>query len=215
MLKLWRVLNHPSLKAVTSKFTHIRCAHIICQLLEKTRLFIDQRLGPNGLMNKGPRRFPTAGLGGLTEDVRRNKSLYLVNMPSQWNNQDTGNNWATHQGNGHGANMQENGFFGAVQMPKGPDPYLPPTKNGIRYQKSQGKGWQVPNPENCHPVFIKFMARFLQKYARPYFAKVLIVRRKTVRGFPKYGGNFQGKRDMCMHHILEKCMNPNCVFYHT
>ena len=32
---------------------------------------------------------------------------------------------------------------------------------------------------------------------------------------PKYGGNFQGKRDMCMHHILGKFTKPNCVFYHA
>ena len=59
------------------------------------------------------------------------------------------------------------------------------------------------------------MARFLQKYATPYFAKLLIAGNKTVRGFPRYGGNLQGKRDMCMQHILEKFMNPNCAFCHA
>ena len=31
----------------------------------------DQRLGPNDFTNRGPRRFPTADLGGLIEDVRQ------------------------------------------------------------------------------------------------------------------------------------------------
>ena len=99
--------------------------------------------------------------------------------------------------------MQANGFFSAVQMPKVPEPYSPPTGNLIRYQKPQVKVWQAPNPEHRHPVFIEFMVRFLQKYATHYFAKVLILGNKTVRDLPKYGGNFQGKRDMCMHHTLE------------
>ena len=100
-------------------------------------------------------------------------------------------------------------FWGAVQMPKGPDPYLPPNVNIMIYQKPQGKRWQAPNSEHRHPVFIKSIARFLQKYATPYFAKVLILVNKTVRDLPKYGGNLQEKRDVCMHHILEKLMNPN------
>ena len=38
--KLWRVLYHLSIKAVKSKFTRIRCAHITWQVLEETRLFL-------------------------------------------------------------------------------------------------------------------------------------------------------------------------------
>ena len=74
-LKIWRVLNHPSIKAVKSKFTSIRCARITWQVLEETILFLDQRLGPNDFTNRVPRRFPTSDLGGLIEDVRRNKLL--------------------------------------------------------------------------------------------------------------------------------------------
>ena len=37
-------------------------------------------------------------------------------------------------------------FFGAVQMPKGTDPYSPQTGNGIRDQIPQGQGWKEPNP---------------------------------------------------------------------
>ena len=96
-------------------------------------------------------------------------------------------------------------FFGAVQIPKGPDSYPPPTVNGIRYQKPQGKGLQAKIPEHCYPVFIKFMARLLKKYATPYFEKLLVVGNKTL----------QGKRDMCIHHILKESMNPNCDFYHA
>ena len=73
----------------------------------------------------------------------------------------------------------------------------------------------MQNPEHRHPVLIKFMARFLQKYATPYFAKVLIAGNKTMRDLPKYEGNLHVKRDMCMHHILEKCMSPNCSFYNA
>ena len=63
ILKLWRVLNHPSIKSVKSKFTRIRCAHITWQVLEETRLFFDHRMGPNDFTNKGPRKFPTADWG--------------------------------------------------------------------------------------------------------------------------------------------------------
>ena len=165
------------------------------------RLFFDQRLVTNGFTNNGPRRLPTAYLGRLIEDVRRTKLLELVTMPRQWRNQYTGKIGQTNRERVLGI-MCKQIVFGAVQMPKGLDPYSPPTENGIRYQKPQGKGWQVSNPEHCHPVSIKFKARYLQKYATPYFSKVLIVGNKTVRYFPKYGGNLQGERDMCMHHIL-------------
>ena len=69
VLKLWRLLNHPSLKLVKSKFTQIRCDHINWQVLEETRLFLDHRMGTNDFTNKGPRIFPTAYFGGLIEDV--------------------------------------------------------------------------------------------------------------------------------------------------
>ena len=65
ILKLRRVLNHPSIKAVKSKFTRIRCAHITWQVLEETIMFFDERLGPNEFTNTVPRRSPTADLGGL------------------------------------------------------------------------------------------------------------------------------------------------------
>ena len=94
------MLKHPSLKALKSKFMQIRCAHITWKVLEEMRLFFGQRLGPNDFTNKGPRRFPMADLGGLIEDVRRNKLLDLVTIPRQWKNQDTGKNWATHHGKG-------------------------------------------------------------------------------------------------------------------
>ena len=47
ILNLWRVLKYPYIKPVKSKFIWIRCAHITWQVLEETRLFFDQRLGPN------------------------------------------------------------------------------------------------------------------------------------------------------------------------
>ena len=81
ILKLRRLLNHTSIKAVKSKFTSIRCAHITWQVLEETRLFFDQQMGPNDFTNRGPRISPTSDLGGLIEDARRNKLLDSVTMP--------------------------------------------------------------------------------------------------------------------------------------
>ena len=86
MIKIYeirRVLNHPYIKAVKSTFTRIRCAHITWNVLGETSLFLDQRLGPNDFTNRGPRILPTANLGGLIEDVRQNKFLDSVTMPSQ------------------------------------------------------------------------------------------------------------------------------------
>ena len=216
VLKLWRVLNHPSLKAVKSKFTHGRCAQITCQVTEETRMFFGQCLGPNDFTNKGPRGFPTANLGFLVEDVQRNKLLDSITMSRQWITQDHGNNWYTHHYKGQGASIQANGeFSGDVPMPRVPYPYPMPSVNTTGSQTPKGGGWKAPSPEHFHPVFIKFMARFLQKYATHFFAKVLIAGNKTVRGFPKFGGNIQVKRDMCMHYILAKYMNPNFAIYHA
>ena len=110
--------------------------------------------------------------------------------------------------------MQANGVLsGTVQRPTILDPYSTQSRKGI--QNSQEKGWQEQNPEHRHLVLIKFMAKFLQKYATPYFEKMLIAGNKTLKYLAKYGGNLHGKRDMCMHHILEKCRNPNFSFYHA
>ena len=94
--KLWRVLNHPSIKSVKSKFIRIWCAHITWQVLEKIILIFDQRLGPNYFKNRGPRRFLTADLGGSIEDIRGKNFLDSVTMPMQWNNQENINTWGTH-----------------------------------------------------------------------------------------------------------------------
>ena len=59
------------------------------------------------------------------------------------------------------------------------------------------------------------MAKFLQKYSTPYFAKLLVAVNKTTKDLPKYGGNLHGKRDMCMKHIWDKSRNPNCLFYYA
>ena len=58
------------------------------------------------------------------------------------------------------------------------------------------------NPLHQHPVLVTFMEKFLQKYSKPYFAKVLIMGNKTTKYFPKYGGKSHDKRDMCTHHNL-------------
>ena len=98
--------------------------------------------------------------------------------------------------------MQANGVYsGNVQMPTSLDPYETQARKGI--YNLQGKGWQTQNPEHLHPVLVKFMEKFLQKYSTPYFAKVLVAGNKTTKDFPKYGGNLHGKKYMRMHHILE------------
>ena len=177
-------------------------------------MFFDQRMGTNDFTNRGPRRFPTADLGGLIEDVRQNKFLDSVTIPMQWNNQDNLNTWATHHGKIQGVNMKANGVLSVtVQRPTSLDPYSKQARKGMK--NSQGKVRQTKNPEHCHPVLIKFMEKFLQKYSTPYFAKVLIAGNKTVKYLPKYGGNLHGKRDMYMHHILAKYRNPNVLFYHS
>ena len=73
-------------------------------------MFFKQQLGPSDFTNKGPRRFPAADLGGLTEDVRCNKLLDLFTMSRQYNNQYNRNYWATHHGKGHRGNIKANGF---------------------------------------------------------------------------------------------------------
>ena len=114
IIKLWRVLSHSSIKAVKSTFIRIRCAHIAWQVLEETILIFDQRLGPNGVTNRGLRRSPTADLGRLIKCVRRNKFLDSVTIPRQWNNQDNSNTWGTHNGKIQGGNMQTNGGFPGI-----------------------------------------------------------------------------------------------------
>ena len=94
--KLWRVLNHVFIKAVKSTFTRIWYAHITWKVLEEIRTFFDQRLGPNDFTNRVPRRSPIDDLGGLIENVRRERFLYLVIMPRKWNKQDNMNTWGTH-----------------------------------------------------------------------------------------------------------------------
>ena len=110
--------------------------------------------------------------------------------------------------------MQANGVFsGNVQRPTSLYPYSTRARKGM--QNSPGKGCQTQNPEHRHPVLVKFMAKFLQKYSPPYFVKVLVAGNRTTKDFPKYRGNLHGKKYMCMHHILAKCRNPNFSFYHA
>ena len=109
--------------------------------------------------------------------------------------------------NSEGKYANKRDFPGTAQRPTSLYPYSTQARKVI--QNPQGKKWQAQNLEHRHPVLIKFMARFLQKYATPYFAKLLITGNKTVGDLPKYWGKLQGKRDMRMKHILEKCTNPN------
>ena len=108
-------------------------------------------------------------------------------MSRQWDNQENVNTWTTRHGKIQGGNMQANGVLsGTVQRPTSLDPYSTQSRKGI--QNSQEKGWQEQNPEHRHLVLIKFMAKFLQKYATPYFEKMLIAVNKTLKYLAKYGG---------------------------
>ena len=126
---------------------------------------------------------------GLIQDVQLNKLLDYVTMLSQWNTQDRGHNWSTHHVKGQGDSSQSNGVFsGAVPISRGLDHYAQPSVNLTRAQTPQGMVCQELFLEHSHPFFIKFMARFLQKYLTPYFAKVLIAGNKTVPDLPEFGG---------------------------
>ena len=59
------------------------------------------------------------------------------------------------------------------------------------------------------------MEKFIKIVFTPYFEKVLVSRKRKKKYWTKQGGNLHGKRVMCMHHIMEKCRNPNFLFYHA
>jgi len=213
ILQLWRVVNHPSIKAVKSTFGKVRCAQITWQILEETRQFFGMRLGPNDFTNGGPGLYPTVELGGLIEDVRRNRPLESVTLPRQWKFQE--NSFGSNMALGQGSNHNHNAFGGNQHRPQGQDPFSPPVSSGQATKPLQGKGWVPPSPDPRHPFFINFMGKFLQRYGTPYFTKVLIAGNKKVGNLPRYGGNMQGKRDVCYHHLLAKCTNQNCKFHHA
>ena len=87
---------------------------------------------PNDFTNKGPRRLPTADLGGLIEDVRRNKLLDSVTMTRQWDHQENISTWGTHQVKIQGGVMQANGVYsGNIQRPTNLDPYATQARKGM------------------------------------------------------------------------------------
>ena len=185
--------------------------------MEETRFFFDQRLGPNDFTNRGPRIFPTADLGGLIKDIRQNKLLDSFTMPRQWNNRDSLKTWATHHGSiqGGGGYASKWIFFGCRPKSNGSRPLLNTGKKGNKRSKptregTSGKKYRTP-PSSAHQIYGKVP----EKYATHYFVKLLIAGNKTMRDLPKYGGNLHSTRDMCMHHIMEKCMNPNYSFYYA
>ena len=150
LLKICRVLNHPLLKSVKSNFTRVRCSHITWQVLEETRMFFNRWMVPNDFINKGPRRFPTIYLWWLIEYVRRNNFLDLVTMPRQWNNQESGNTWATHHGKGQGGVYKQIGVF--MVPSKGQRFWtLTQRKHGmeldIKYQKGRDGRRQTKNTD--------------------------------------------------------------------
>ena len=124
-------------------------------------------------------------------------------------------NWATHHGKGHRGNIQATGVFWCRPNSKGSGPLLPTSRkwnyisNTTRYGMAGTK--TITPPSSIDQVYDGVP----EKYATPYFAKVLIVGNKIVQYLPKIGGGVQVKRYMCMHHILEKFMNPNCAFCHA
>ena len=85
------------------------CPHHLASIGGNNNVFY-QRLGPNDFTNRGPRRFPTAGLGVLIEDVGQKQLLDSVTMPRQWNNQVNINTWGNHQGKIQGGVCKQMGF---------------------------------------------------------------------------------------------------------
>ena len=63
-----------------SKFTPLRCAQVTWKVLDETRLFFVQLLGPDDFVNGGPKRSPMSELTGLIDDVRGNKPLNLITL---------------------------------------------------------------------------------------------------------------------------------------
>ena len=135
-------------------------------------------------------------------------------MPRQWNNQENINTWVTHRGKSQGGDMQATGVF-TRQRPKA---------NMFRTLFNTSK---KGNTQFTREGMIDTQFRILPSSARQIYGKVLekifhtLFRKGTGRrkqdnkDFPNYGGKIHSKRDMCMHHILEKCRNPNCSFYHA
>ena len=91
-------------------------------------------------------------------------------------------------------------------------PLLKTSKKGNTKFTREGMAGAKPRtpPSSAHQIYGKVPAKIFHTL----FCKG-IDRGKKTKDLPKYGGNLHGKRDMCMHHILEKCRNPNCSFYHA
>ena len=182
--------------------------------MEGKRLIFDIRLGPNDCTNRVPRRFPTADLRGLIEDIRQNKFLDSVTIPRQWNNQDNLNTWGTHQGKTQGGVCKQMVFFQATSKGQQVQTLIQ-HKQERKCKIHQGRDGRHKTQNTAIQCSSNLWQIFCKEYSTPYFAKVLVAGNKTIKYLPKYGGNLHGNRDMCMHHILEKCRNQNCQFYHV
>ena len=66
-------------------------------------------------------------------------------------------------------------------------------------------------PSSARQIYGKVPAKIFHTL----FCKSIDRRKQDNEFFTKIWGKLHGKRDMCMHHILEKCRNPNFSFYHA
>ena len=150
-------------------------------------MFFDQRLEPNNFTNRAPRRFPTADLGGLISNVRRNTFMDSVTMTRQWNKQDNVNTWVTHHGKTEGGNMQENGIFpGNVQMPTILDPYSTQARKGMK--NSQGEGMADTKPRTPPSSAPQIYGKVPAKIFHTLFCKGIDRRKQDNKIFAKIWG---------------------------
>ena len=166
-----------------SKFTPLRCAQVIWQVLEEIRLFFEQRLGPDYFVNGGTHRFPMVDMEGLIDDVCCNNPLNLVTLLGRWhfkhdgkfgyNNQGVTNTWQRKQYHRSkiptNTGQFEGGCRGVSTTSSGPDLYI--TTFGVIQQlhksggiQRKGSGWQQLTPDPRHPNFSHFIKCFLQRF---------------------------------------------------
>ena len=142
-----------------------------------------------------------------------NKILDSVAMPRQWNNQENVNTWVTHHGNIQRGNIQANGIFRDLPKSNEYRPLFKTRKKGDSEFTRGGMAGAKPitPPSSAHQIHGKVTAKILHTV----FCKIINRRKQDSEIFKKYWGHLHGKRYMCMNHILEKCRNPNCSFYHA
>ena len=79
------------------------------------------------------------------------------------------------------------------------------TREGIADTKSR-----TP-PSSAHQIYGEVPAKIFNTL----FGKIAGCKKQNNERFAKIWGELRGNRDMCMHHILEKCRNPNFLSFRS